>query len=176
MCLLIKNKGKKIIREDSKEDVRDLLSYVNLLLKPDFFSLLFEIYNKDDLVYAFMHLQSQKGLLNELAKHEPYKSGLGVINIVKEEDLKQLISKWQENYTEIEKFTKSPEFVEVHKEFANSLTIPLEDLKILSAKLKEYHKAVLHYHSTNNKFKRFRYKLFKFCIEEFNERVELIWP
>lgn len=93
MCLLIKNKGKKIIREDSKEDVRDLLSYVNLILKPDFFSLLFEIYNKDDLVYAIMHLQSQKGLLNELAKHEPYKSGLGVINIVKEEDLKQLISK-----------------------------------------------------------------------------------
>jgi hypothetical protein len=176
MCQLIKSKGKKIIREDSKEDIRDMLGYVNLLLKPDFFSLLFDIYNKDDLVYAIMHLQSQKSLFNELKKQEPYKSGLMSISLVKEDDLKKLINKWQDLYTEIEKYKKSSEFLDAYDQFINSLTIPIDDLKFLSEKLREYHRAVLHYHLTNTKFKRFRYNVFKFCIEEFNERVELIWP
>ena len=176
MCLLIKNKGKKIIRENTKEDLRDLLSYINLLLKPDLFSQLFEIYNKDDFVYAIMHLQSQKSLFCELKKQEPYKSGLASISIVNEEDLKRLIYKWQEIYTEIEKFKKSSDFLIVQNDFLNSFVIPIDDLRILSDKLREFHKAVLHYHSTNSRFKRFRYKLFKYCLEEFDERVELLWP
>jgi hypothetical protein len=176
MCLLIKSKGKKIIREDSKEDIRDLLSYVNLLIKPDFYNLLYEIYNKDDLVYAIMHLQSQKSLLFELKKQEPYKSGLSTITTVKEEDLKNLVYKWQELFSEIDKFRKAPEFLEVFHSFCSNITIPFDDLRKLSEKLREYHKAALHYLSTTARFKRFRYKLFKFCLEEFNERVELLWP
>ena len=176
MCSLIKNKGKKIIRDDFKEDIRDMLSYVNLLLKPDFFSLLFEIYNKDDLVYAIMHLQSQKGLINELKKQEPYKSGLATITTVKEDDMKKLLANWQETYMEIEKLRKSQEFLGAYNEFTSCFTIPIDDLRVFSEKLREFHKAVLHFHQTTNRFKIFRYKLFQYCLEEFSERVELLWP
>jgi hypothetical protein len=176
MCSLIKNKGKKIIREDTKEDIRDLLSYVNLMLKPDFYSLLTEIYNKDDLVYAIMHLQSHKNLFYELLKQEPYKSGLSTIVPVKEEELKLLIHKWQDIYSEIESFKKNPEFLQFCSQLLNNPLTPFEDLKLFSEKLREFHKAILHFHQTSSRFKRFRYKLFRFCLEEFNERVELIWP
>lgn len=176
MCQIVKNKGKKIIREDSKEDICDLLSYVNLILKPDFYSLLMQIYNKDDLVYAIMHLQSHKNLFNELKKIEPYKSDLAVITFVKEDELKNLISKWQDLFTEIEKLRKNSEFASVFSEFVNNLAVPFEDLRMFSAKLKEFHKSVLHFNATNGRFKRLRYKVFKFCLEEFGERVEVLWP
>lgn len=176
MCLLVKNKGKKIIKDDFKEDIRDMLTYVNLLLKPDFFTLLLEIYNKDDLVYAIMHLQSQKSLISELKKQEPYKSGLATINMVKEEDMIQLLYNWQETYSQIEKLQKSQDFSSSYQQFKTSFNVPLDDLKKLSTNLQEYHKVVLHYHSTTSRFKIFRYKLFQYCIEEFSERVDLLWP
>lgn len=176
MCQIVKNKGKKIIREDSKEDIGDLLSYVNLLLKPDFYSLLTQVYNKDDLVYAIMHLQSHKNLYNELKKLEPYKSDLSTISFVKEEDLKILIYKWQDFHSEIEKLRKSSEFLPFFHDFLSNISVPIDDLKLLTSKLRDFHKATLFFHSTNTRFKRLRYKVFRFCLEEFDQRVELLWP
>lgn len=176
MCQIVKNKGKKIIREDSKEDISELLSYVNLMLKPDFYALLMQIYNKDDFVYAVMHLQSYKNLLSELRKQEIYKSDLAIITFVKEDELKMLVYKWQDMLTEIEKLRKNPEFLELFTELLSNLAVPVEDLKQLSGKLREFHKSILHYHATNCRFKRLRYKVFKFCLEEFGERVEVLWP
>jgi hypothetical protein len=176
MCQIVKNKGKKIIREDSKDDLGDLLSYVNLLLKPDFYSLLMQVYNKDDLVYAIMHLQSHKNLYNELKKLEPYRSDLATISFVKEDELKALIYKWQELFGDIEKLRKNSDFLMQFQEFFNCLAVPIEDLRNLSIKLKEIHRAVLNFHQANSRFKRLRYKVFRFCLEEFGQRVELLWP
>lgn len=94
MCHMIKNKGKKLLREDGKEDCRDLMSYVNILVKQDFFThLLPDLINTDDLIQALLHLQSQRGLLSELRKKEPYKSGFEIMTIIKADELKDLISK-----------------------------------------------------------------------------------
>jgi hypothetical protein len=176
MCLLIKNKGKKVIKEDTKDDIRDLLTYVNLLLKPDFFSLLPEIYNKDDLVYAIMHLQSHKSLFYELLRQEPYRSGLSTITPVKEDDLKSLLHKWQDLFTEIETFKASPDFSACFSQFLHHPSLALSDLKLYSDRLRDLQRAALHYSQTHCRFKRLRYKVFKFCLEEFGERVEVLWP
>jgi len=94
MSHMIKNKGKKFLREEGKEDCRDLLSYVNILVKQDFFShLLPDLCNTDDLIQALLHLQSQRGLIGELRKKEPYKSGFESISIIKADELRDLLAK-----------------------------------------------------------------------------------
>ena len=59
MCHLIKNKGKKLLGEESRDEHQELLKYVKLMVKPDFISnYLPHIVNIDDFISAVKDLES----------------------------------------------------------------------------------------------------------------------
>ena len=59
MCHLIKNKGKKLLGEESRDEHQELLKYVKLMVKPDFISnYLPHIVNIDDFLAAVKDLES----------------------------------------------------------------------------------------------------------------------
>ena len=176
MCLLIKNKGKKLLKDYSREDYRDLLTYVDLLVKSDFLcKYLPDLHNVEDLVNAAMHIQSQKSLYKELKKQQPYSSELETIRNVEPEELKRCIRRWKDLKNDIEELEGNEEFKVSFQSFLTNGNVPISDLKNCQAKLFKFKKELAHYFRVSAWFKKLRFSVAKFCLEEFDMRVELTW-
>lgn len=111
MSNIIKNKGKKLLSDDKREDFTTLLQYVNLFTRPDFIpQQLKHLENVEDLVQAVLHLQSIRKLCLELYKQMPYKIGFEEVNFVEGEELLKAVTKWKNSLRDIENLKRRSEF------------------------------------------------------------------
>jgi hypothetical protein len=111
MCHLVKNKGKKLLGDESRDEHLELLKYVKLMVKPDFIAnYLPHIVNIDDFIFAVKDLESQRGLCIELRNQPVYKSGFEEIRLINDEEFKSVLIRWKELEEGIEKMKVRTEF------------------------------------------------------------------
>lgn len=111
MSNIIKNKGKKLLSDDKREDFTVLLQYVNLFTRPDFIpQQLKQLENIEDLVQAVLHLQSIRKLCLELYKQPQYKIGFEDLNFIEGDDLLKTVTKWKNSLRDIDNLKRRSEF------------------------------------------------------------------
>jgi len=174
MANAIKLKGKKFLNENLKStDQAKLLKFVNLLVRNDFINAVLPTTDVNEMTYIIKLLESQSLLVNEYKKS--LIKGIEDFQLMNPTEFEAIVEKYKSVMNEINNFQElSQKNFEMHKFNKETITQIFKDIRRVMDKYKDFQSGIYHYQEILEFFQKIRNLTAKFCLNEFDLKVELI--